>query len=426
VKEPSPRSSAADDAPILRDLRASILAAPLAVVKVGSSSLTDKDGFLAPERLQVLVEALAARHATGRGVVLVSSGAQAAGMAPLGLTSRPRNLAQAQAAASVGQGLLMARYTEAFADHGIVTAQVLLTNTDVIRATHYRNAQRALTTLLGRDIVPIVNENDAVATDEIRFGDNDRLAALVAHLVRADALMLLTDVDGLYDGPPCRPGARRIPLVTGPGDLDRLAVSGRGSAVGTGGMVAKVQAAMLAASSGIPVLLTSAARARDALDPHGGGLGDGDAPNPGLASGDHMAGRGHVPGGDEIHGTVFAVTGKRISAKRLWLGYAAQTRGRLRVDAGAARAVTTGKKSLLAVGVVAVDGDFGPGEPVEITDPNGRVIARGLAGYGAEDMAAVAGLTLAEIAEMLGADRALEAVHRDELAPHARSRRPTA
>ncbi|MDR1151614.1 MAG: glutamate 5-kinase [Bifidobacteriaceae bacterium] len=382
----------------------SIQTAPLVVVKVGSSSLTDPDGFLAPERLCTLVEALAARHASGRRLVLVSSGAQAAGMGPLGLTHRPRNLAEAQAAASVGQGLLMTRYAEAFAVHGILAAQVLLTSTDVIRATHYRNAHRALGTLLGRGIVPIVNENDAVATDEIRFGDNDRLAALVAHLVRADALVLLTDVDGLYDAPPHRPGARRIPLVTGPRDLDRLAISGRGSAVGTGGMVAKVQAATLAASSGIPVLLTSATRAREVLDP---------------------ASEAVDRGGRGFHGTVFAVTGRRISPKRLWLGYAAKTRGRLRVDAGAARAVTAGKKSLLAVGVVGVEGDFGPGEPVEIVDPSGRVIARGLAGYGAEDMAGVAGMTLAEIAATLGPDRAVEAVHRDELAPQAHFRRPT-
>ncbi|MDR0432407.1 MAG: glutamate 5-kinase [Bifidobacteriaceae bacterium] len=380
------------------EVRRAICQANLVVVKVGSSSLADPAGFLLPERLNALVDALAKRYATGRRMVLVSSGAQAAGMGPLGLTRRPRNLAEAQAAASVGQGLLMARYTEAFAAHGIIAAQVLLTSTDVIQAAHYRNANRALSTLLERGIVPIVNENDAVATDEIRFGDNDRLAALVAHLVHADALILLTDVDALYDAPPTRAGSRRIELVNGPGDLKGLTISGRGSNVGTGGMVAKVQAATLAASSGVPVLLTSAAQAEAVCDPAR-------CDDPGL-------------------GTVFAATGRRISPKRLWLGYAAQTRGRLMVDAGAARAVVAGKSSLLAVGVVGVEGEFGPGEPVEVLDPTGRTIARGLAGYSSQDMRRIAGMSLHQIAQTLGAERAVEAIHRDELVHHARSRRP--
>ncbi|MDR3202086.1 MAG: glutamate 5-kinase, partial [Bifidobacteriaceae bacterium] len=305
--------------------RSELAAAGLVVVKVGSSSLTDPAGFLAPDRLTALADALADRHAGGRRVVLVSSGAQAAGMGPLGLTRRPRNLAEAQAAASVGQGLLLARYTAAFGARGIRVGQVLLTAQDVVRRAHYRNAERALTTLLDRGVIPIVNENDAVATDEIRFGDNDRLAALVAHIVRADGLVLLTDVDALYSAPPARPGARRVRRVEGPGDLEGIEVSGRGSAVGTGGMTAKVQAAALAASSGIPVFLAAASRVGAALDP---GAEDSAA-----------------------SGTFFAVTGRRLTHRRLWLGYAAQPRGRIRVDAGAARAVTEGKKSLLAVGV---------------------------------------------------------------------------
>jgi glutamate 5-kinase len=177
-----------------------------------------------------------------------------------------------------------------------------------------------------------------------------------------------------------------------------MQVSASGSAVGTGGMAAKLQAAGLAASAGVPVLLTSAARAREVLDP--------------------------AVEDDAAHGTVFGVTGRKISPRRLWLGYAAEPRGRLRADEGAAAAVTAGKRSLLAVGVVGVEGEFGPGEPVEIVDPAGRAIARGLAGYGAGDMARVAGLSLAQIAALLGADRAVPAVHRDELVTHAAGRRP--
>jgi glutamate 5-kinase len=197
------------------------------VVKVGSSSLTDGTGKLDPARLRALVDVLAARVNGGHQVVLVSSGAIATGMDPLGLAQRPRDLATQQAAASVGQGLLVAHYTRAFHEHGLRVGQVLLTADDTMRRTQYRNAQRALERLLDLGIVPIVNENDTVATDEIRFGDNDRLAALVSHLVHADAMALLTDVDGLYTGPPNREGSRRIAEVRGPKDLDGIDVSAR-------------------------------------------------------------------------------------------------------------------------------------------------------------------------------------------------------
>ena len=193
--------------------RQQLVSASRVVVKIGSSSLTGPDGRLAPERLNALVDVLAARRAAGGQVVLVSSGAIAAGLGPLGLAARPRDLATQQAAASVGQGLLVAHYTAAFARYGLQVGQVLLTADDTVRRVHYRNAHRALTRLLDLGIVPVINENDAVATDEIRFGDNDRLAALVSHLVHADALLLLSDVDSLYTGPPSRDGSRRIASV---------------------------------------------------------------------------------------------------------------------------------------------------------------------------------------------------------------------
>ena len=199
------------------------------VVKVGSSSLTTPRGGIDEDRIAALADALAARAHGGSQVVLVSSGAIAAGLAPLGLPRRPRDLATQQAAASVGQGLLVARYTAAFGRHGVRTGQVLLSADDLMRRAHYRNAQRTLSRLLELGILPIVNENDTVATDEIRFGDNDRLAALVAHVVRAGALILLSDVDALYDTDPRQPGARRITEVRSRADLDGIALGRAGA-----------------------------------------------------------------------------------------------------------------------------------------------------------------------------------------------------
>ncbi|MDR1394119.1 MAG: glutamate 5-kinase [Bifidobacteriaceae bacterium] len=364
------------------------------VIKIGSSALVGDDGQLSRRRLETLVDGIVRYAADGHEVVLVSSGAQAAGLEPLGLKGRPKTLAQAQAAASVGQGRLMAAYSAAFAVYGRGVGQVLLTPADIIQRPRYRNALRVLGELLHRGITPVINENDAVATDEIRFGDNDRLAALVAHLVRADGLVLLTDVDGLYSAPPGRPGSRRITEVTAFDQVEAMEVTGRTSALGTGGMVAKVQAAAMASSSGIPVLLASAAQA-----------------GPSLA-------------GEPDVGTFFQATGRRLTARRMWLGYAATMRGALVVDDGAAHAITDGKRSLLAVGVVAVEGDFEAGDPVAIRLADGTVVARGLAGFGTAEMIRVMGLSEAEMGQLLGPGGARPAVHRDELVTQARSRRP--
>ncbi|MFZ5868950.1 MAG: glutamate 5-kinase, partial [Actinomycetota bacterium] len=284
--------------------RADLPGAGRIVVKVGSSSLTSAAGGIDDERVAALAEVIAGRRAAGSEVVLVSSGAIAAGLAPLGLAARPRDLATQQAAASVGQGALLARYTAAFDAHGVTVGQVLLTADDVIRRNHYRNAQRTLYRLLRLGVLPVVNENDTVATDEIRFGDNDRLAALVAHLVHADALVLLSDVDALYDGPPSRPGSRRVPLVTGEADLRGVTVGRAGAAgVGTGGMVTKLEAARIATGSGIATLLTSADRAADAL------------------------------AGADV-GTWFTPTAPRAATRLLWLAHAASAQGRLVLDDG--------------------------------------------------------------------------------------------
>ncbi len=364
--------------------RSLLSAAPRIVVKVGSSSLTDGHGHLDPQRLAGLADVLAERRAASQDVVLVSSGAIAAALGPLALPARPRDLATAQAAASVGQGLLVAQWAEAFARHDLRVGQVLLTADDAMRRAHYRNASRALEKLLALGVVPVVNENDAVATDEIRFGDNDRLAALVSHLVRADALVLLTDVDALYTGPPGRAGSVRVPLVLGPEDVAGIDVSRRGSAVGTGGMVTKLDSVAIATGSGIPVLLTSAARARDGL------------------------------GGADV-GTWFAATGQRTSVRRLWLAHAARVRGRLEVDAGAVRAVRDRGTSLLPAGVVGVSGRFSAGDPVEIVGPDGVVVARGLVSYDATEVPALLGRQTADLAAELGAGYDRELVHRDDL-----------
>ncbi len=354
------------------------------VVKVGSSSLTDASGALDGDRLVALVGALAARRLAGLDVVLVSSGAIAAGLGPLGLVRRPRDLATQQAAASVGQGRLVARYTAAFHRHAIPVGQVLLTADDVVRRTHYRNAQRTLYRLLGLGVVPVVNENDTVATQEIRFGDNDRLAALVAHLVHADALVLLSDVDALYDGPPSRPGARRIERVRRLGELDQVEIGSTGSSVGTGGMVTKIEACRIATSSGIPALLTSADNVEDALT------------------------------GNPV-GTWFDATGRRTPTRLLWLAHAANPRGDLVLDAGAVEAVVKRRASLLPAGVVEVRGAFEARDPVDLCDQSGHVHARGLVNYSSKELPGLLGRSTRELVQSLGKGYDKELVHRDDL-----------
>lgn len=366
-----------------RDL-AAVACAKRIVVKIGSSSLTDAEGRLAPEKLTALANVLAARKQAGGEVLLVSSGAIAAALSVLGLPSRPRDLATAQAAASVGQGLLIAHYTRAFAAHEITVGQVLLTAEDVTRRSHYQNAQQTLTRLLALGVVPIINENDTVATHEIRFGDNDRLAAFVSHLAGADALVLLTDVDALYDAPPSRADANRIAHVADPRDIAGVEITARGSAVGTGGMVTKVEAAAMASAAGVPVVLSAAENI------------------------------GAVLSGADV-GTWFDPAPRRVATRRLWLAHAAGVRGQVIIDDGAVRALRTGKVSLLAAGVTAVRGDFEAGDPIEVVSAGGEVIARGLVAYSAAEIPERLGLTSEELRERFGAGHAREIVHRDDL-----------
>ena len=355
------------------------------VVKVGSSSLTRADGGLDLNRIDILAGLIAGMRSRGHDVVLVSSGAVASGLVPLGLSRRPDELSLLQAAASVGQGRLAARWETAMSAYGLVTAQVLLTAHDVAIRSHYRTVRATFDSLLSLGAVPIINENDAVATSEFSLGDNDRLAALVAHLVTADILVLLTDVDGLWTARPGTPGATPIRHVRSSADLAGVSVSGRGSFVGTGGMTTKLQAATIACASGTTTLI---ARADDAAG---------------------LLGQEQVP---TDLGTWFEPTGPHRPSRRLWMAHASQPDGRVLIDAGAARALTVGKKSLLLPGLTGLDGDFESGSVVDVVGPEG-VLARGICRYAAAELREV----LAAQAEGAPApDHVAPVIHRDDLA----------
>ena len=353
------------------------------VVKIGSSSLTRADGGLDLNRIDAVARLVSRWRGRDREVVIVSSGAVAAGLDPLGFSAKPKDLPSVQAAAAMGQGLLMARWTAAFQAHHLDAAQVLLTTDDVMRRDHYTNVRASLTRLLGLGVVPILNENDAVTTRELRFGDNDRLAALIAQMITADALVLLTDVDGLYTAPPDHPGSQLIERVAGVDDLMSVLVTGAGSRVGTGGMATKVQAAMLATASGIGVQLASANDLQTVLE------------------GTHV-------------GTWFEPSAQRPASRRLWIAHVAPSRGEIIVDEGAARAITEGKKSLLVAGVHSVLGHFEAGDVVDVASPTG-LIARGVSGYDSDTLAEVAGAGMEQLAAA-GFEHPRPAIHRDDLA----------
>lgn len=367
------------------DVRAKIASARRLVVKVGSSSLTTRQGGLDQQRLHGLAKVLIDRRLQGGSIVLVSSGAIASGLAPLGLKHRPNDLATAQAAASVGQGLLVAQWTHAFAAANITVGQVLLTAEDVIRRSHYRNAQRTLERLLELGVVPVVNENDTVATEEIRFGDNDRLAALVGHLVHADAVILLSDIDGLYTAPPGNPDARLIDVVADASQLSNIKIGGTGAAgVGLGGMQTKVEAARIATEAGIPCVVASAAQAAQAIS------------------------------GEEV-GTVFLPTGKPLRGRLLWLAHASEPRGTLHLDAGAVDAVVNRRLSLLPAGITAVSGDFVSGDAVDVHSPEGVAVARGIVNFDSVELPEIIGRKTADIVAERGAAYEREVIHRDDV-----------
>jgi len=359
------------------------------VVKVGSGLVASPEAGLDAARIGQLADELAGVVAGGREVVLVSSGPIAAGMSRLGFTERPRSIPEKQAAAAVGQSALMWHYEQAFARHGLKVAQVLLTQEDISHRARYLNARNTLLTLLGFGVLPVVNENDTVAVEEIKLGDNDNLAALVAHLVDADLLALLTDVDGLYTRDPRRdPDARKIEVVEAlTQEIQRLAQD-TGGMVSVGGMSTKLEAAQKAMTSGIPMVIASGHEAR-ALQ--------------------------RLLRGEPV-GTLFVPKADRLGARKRWLAFAVPPQGRLTVDAGAKRALTERGKSLLPSGVVEVEGDFQAGEVVVLATPDGKEFARGLANYDAEELRRIRGAKTAAIEGILGYKRLDEVIHRDNLA----------
>ncbi|MFB8008891.1 glutamate 5-kinase [Nocardia sp. NPDC056000] len=363
----------------MSEARRAIATARSVVVKIGSSALTSLAGGLETERLDRLADAVEARMRAGSDVVVVSSGAIGAGIAPLGLSKRPKDLATKQAAASVGQLALAHAWGTSFARYDRVVGQVLLSAGDFGRREHHRNAQRTLDRLRSLHAIAVVNENDTVATEEIRFGDNDRLAALVAHLVGADALILLSDVDGLYDGDPRKGSANFIPEVRSSADLDGV-IAGSGGALGTGGMASKLEAARLAADAGVPVLLAAASDAAAALS------------------------------GATV-GTAFAARPVRLSARKFWVRHAADSRGAVHIDAGAVQAVAERRRSLLAAGITKVAGRFHGGDVIDLISPDGAIVARGVAAYDSDELESMKGRSTGDLPE----NSQRPVVHADDL-----------
>jgi len=358
-------------------------------VKVGTGSLTDGEGRF--DRANCIrLGADLAEVARGRRLVLVSSGAVALGAEKLGLVrsrGKPWDIPTKQGAAAVGQPHLMAAWGEALGAHGLSTAQVLLTADDLASRQRFLNARRTFAKLLEQGVVPVVNENDTVAVDEIKVGDNDTLAALVAGCIEADAVVMLTDVEGLYDRNPTMPGAvllHEVPRVTV--EIERIA-GGAGTERSIGGMATKVRAARRLAAQGVVTALLSGRRPRAIPD---------------LLAGARL-------------GTIFARGDERLSSRKGWLAVAARGKGTILVDPGARRALSEQGRSLLPSGVRGVEGQFGVGDPVDIAVDQGHPFARGLAGYAADELRRIAGLKTKEIERALGYKYLDEVVHRNDL-----------
>lgn len=361
------------------------------VVKIGSSSLTSENGGLNPQQIRFFASEITRLKADGSQVLLVTSGAVAAGFGPLGYSSRPKLLHEKQASAALGQALLMQAYQEAFGAHGIGAAQLLLTRSDFSNRKRVGNALMTIDELLRRGAVPIINENDTVSVDELKFGDNDTLSALVANLVKAGRLIIITDMDGLYtDDPRKNADARRIERVEAINDELYRFAGGSGSAVGTGGMRSKVEAARIAMRGGVPVFVGRVTE-------------PGDLP---LA----VAGNGK--------GTYFETTLANLSMKKQWVGFHSLPQGRIVVDRGAEEALLSGGKSLLPAGIVEVEGEFHPGDVVEVVELDRRPIGRGVVNYASWQLQAAAGLSTDEVQKRVEVTR-IEVIHRDEWVPLA-------
>ncbi len=355
------------------------------VVKIGSSSLTSETGHLRLDVIDAVVGQIAAVRALGHEVILVTSGAVASGVAGLGLSSRPQDVLSLQALSAVGQPRLMAAYDSAFASHSIVAAQVLLVPHDFVDRQQYLHARATVLRLLEYGCVPVVNENDAIANNEIRYGDNDHLAALVSHLVGADLLVLLTDTDGLYtEDPRVNPAARRVAHVAADDPLLTVTATEKGTERGSGGMASKLASARIASWSGVTAVIAAATR-------------DGAVVS--------------AVNGDDSTGTRFAPHDRNLSARKLWIAFAAETEGRIIVDGGARDALTGRGTSLLPAGVTGCEGSFEAGATVEIADGSGVVIARGMTTMSSAQVAGAAGKRTAD----LDPSWPTEVIHRDDL-----------
>ncbi len=354
------------------------------VVKLGSSVVADEAGMVREDVLAGVCDEVARLHAAGRDVVLVTSGAIAVGMRVLGLPVRPRAVDELQAASAVGQGGLYGTYEELLRARGLRAAQVLLTFFDMSARLHYVNARSTLSRLLAWRVVPVVNENDTTTTDEISFGDNDFLAAQVAILLGAELLVLLTSTDGLFTADPrADPEAERVREVRDPVEIEALRIGRSTSPLGSGGMRSKVVAADMATAAGIPAVV-----------------------GPGFRAGVIAA----AVAGEDV-GTRFHARAARFSSFKLWLKYAKPSRGTVRVDGGAARALRDGGTSLLPVGIVEVAGSFDAGDAVEVLT-DGDTIGKGISNFSSEELRRVAGLKTPQVRELLG-QASEEAVHRD-------------
>ena len=372
---------------VLEDAWALVPRARRIVVKIGSSTLT-RDGQLRPDRFTRIARDVSKLMELDRQVVLVSSGAIAVGAHRLGWSHTGTSVRQKQAAAAVGQIGLVELYQRRFAKHGHHVAQILLTRSGLEDRERFLNARHTMLELLHLGVVPIVNENDTVATEEIRFGDNDNLAATIVNAVEADLLVILTDVEGLYEsapsvGQPTPPLIQTVSRVTA--EIERAA-SGAGTRYGSGGMITKLQAARNATRSGAGTILC-----------HGGISGVLEK----LVSG-------------ERHGTLFS-PGKRLQSRKHWLAFTARTRGRIRIDDGAERAIRERGRSLLPAGILGVEGHFKIGDSVVCVNEQGDEMARGLAGYSSDEIRQLAGLATREITRVLGYSNGDEVIHRDDL-----------
>jgi glutamate 5-kinase len=359
------------------------------VIKVGSSVIASSQvGGLDPRAVASLAAQIGAVWRSGKEVVLVSSGAISAGLEALGLNGAPKSMPLKQAAAAVGQSRLIQTYDRHFRRMGLTVAQVLLTHEDVHDRKRFLNARNTFFTLLSRGVLPIVNENDTVAVEEIQFGDNDTLSALVTLMVEADLLLILTDVEGLYTADPHLDEKARLLSEAEPSEEAIHAAAGPGlGPIGTGGMVTKLQAARTVGAGGIPSVVAFGRR-------------------PGVIPA--------VLAGEEI-GTLFRPRGDRLKGRKPWIAFGRKTKGRIVVDAGARRALTEGGKSLLPSGVLDVEGSFGFGDSASCVEENGREFARGLVNYSSEELKRIKGQHTRAIEAILGSKLYDEVIHRDNL-----------